>query len=337
MGLERQRSVLLLVALLAFPLFGQNSNTSRLSRDQYRSGEEILRSFGPVSTKTRNSIVKFYIDAQTVALGAIINSNGLAVTKASELSRKGKLTCWTADDRHVDAEVIATDDEDDVALVRVQAGGLIPVEWSDDEVHVGQWAVTPGLAKTPQAVGIVSALPHKIRPQRAFIGVEFQFPGTTPKIGKLTPGLGAEKAGLQKGDLIVAVNGDQVTNRMQVVEALREFRQGQVVKLGIEREEKRFDVEIEMMPPAGSLLASELDTLADSERLRGQVSKRAVGFEKAIEHDTVLQPWACGGPLVDLNGKVIGLNIARASRVSTYALPSSLVQRVIKNLQAKRA
>ena len=170
-----------LAALIVFGCFSaasQDSASGRLSKDQYRSGEEILRAFTPVSAKTRHSIVKFYIDHETVALGAIINSNGLAISKSSELAKKGKLTCWTDDDRHVDAEVIATAEEDDVALVRVHATGLTPIEWDDEDVRIGQWAITPGIAKTPHAVGIISALPHKIRPQRAFIGVEFEFPGS---------------------------------------------------------------------------------------------------------------------------------------------------------------
>ena len=36
----------------------------------------------------------------------------------------------------------------------------------------------------------------------------------------------------------------------------------------------------------------------------------------------MLQPWLCGGPLVNLDGEAIGLNIARAGRVTTYALPA---------------
>ena len=59
------------------------------------------------------------------------------------------------------------------------------------------------------------------------------------------------------------------------------------------------------------------------------------GDEQAIQHDTVLQPWLCGGPLVDLDGKAIGLNIARAGRVATYALPASLVKRIYNELRPK--
>jgi serine protease Do len=50
-----------------------------------------------------------------------------------------------------------------------------------------------------------------------------------------------------------------------------------------------------------------------------------------------LQPWLCGGPLVNLDGKAVGLNIARAGRVTTYALPAKLVKKILKNLQSKAA
>jgi len=46
-----------------------------------------------------------------------------------------------------------------------------------------------------------------------------------------------------------------------------------------------------------------------------------------------LEPDECGGALVDLNGKAVGINIARAGRVSTYALPSSLVIPLIETMK----
>ncbi len=308
--------------------------STELPRNRFRSGEATLRAFAPVSGATRYSIVKFNVDGATVALGTVVDSNGLALTKASEL-KKGKLTCWLATEKEVNAELIGIDEEEDVALVRVQAGGLKPIQWAGGEVAVGQWAITPGIAETPQAVGIISALPRRIRPQRALIGVQFDYGGSAPRIQELLPGLGAEKAGLKPGDLIVAVNGAAVTNREQIVEALREFREGQTVKLRVQRAEKEFSVEVRMMVPRTGQLSRGSDSSRRPRRLDGEVSQRADGFEVAIEHDTVLPPWLCGGPLVNLDGKAIGLNIARASRVTTYALPSRLVRRIFANLKPK--
>jgi serine protease Do len=325
----------LALGLLAQLAGAQESfRSATLPWNRYRNGEDTLRAFAPISEATRYSVVKFNVDGATVALGTVVDTNGLALTKASEL-KKGKLTCWLAVEKEVAAEVISTDEEEDLALVRVHATGLKPIRWAEGEVSVGQWAITPGIAETPQAVGIISALPRRIRPPRALIGVQFEFSGSVPKIQELLPGLGAEKAGLKPGDLIVGLNHVTVTNRDQVVETLRELREGQMVKVRVRREEKEFDAEVRMMVPRTGQLGAEVNPQLRQSRLTGEVSQRAEGFEQAIEHDSVLRPWLCGGPLVNLDGKAIGLNIARAGRVTTYALPARLVKRILDNLKPK--
>jgi len=325
-----------LLLLAAIASAQQPAAGQALPRYRFRSGEEVLRAFAPIAAETRFSIIKLEVDDETVALGTVVETNGLAITKASEL-RPGKLTCWLAADKQVDADLVAVDESADVALLRVHAQGLKPIQWAEEEVHPGQWAVTPGIAATPHAVGIVSALPRRIWRQRALIGVQFDSNPSEARIEEVLPGLGAEKAGLKSGDVITALNGATVTNRNQIANTLQDFRAGQTVKLRVQRDEKEFEAQVRMMSPSAAMLADELGAALGSERIVGEVSTRAEDFEQVIEHDTVLHPWLCGGPLVDLDGKAIGLNIARASRVSTYALPSRLVKRILKDLETKAA
>lgn len=322
----------LVLSIASIALAQDQSSLPRLARNRYRNGEETLRAFAPISDATRRSIVKLNVDGSTVALGVVVDTNGLALTKASEI-KPGKLTCWLATEDEVPAEVLAANEEEDLALVRVHAQGLRPLPWSTNAVFEGQWVITPGIADTPHSVGIISALPRRIRPRRAYIGVQFNLTNATPIIDELLPGLGAEKAGLKPGDIILAVNGSDVTNREQIVETLREYRDGTTIKLKIRRAEKDFEVDVKMMLPGANQLG--FDPQERSSRLAGQTSKRAEGFDQAIEHDTVLQPWLCGGPLVNLDGNGIGINIARAGRVTTYALPASLVRQVLASLEAK--
>jgi len=326
----------LLVSFSSRGILAQGEDYPALDRDLLRGGEETLRAFAPVSRATRNSVVKFNLEGKTVALGTVVDADGLVLTKASEIGN-GKLTCWLATDKEVTAKVLASDDSEDLALVRVNARGLKPIQWATEDVWVGQWAITPGIAETPHAAGIVSTLPHRVRPERAYIGVQFDFDTTTPKIGEIMPGLGAEKAGLKAGDLILRVNGSSVTNRQEVIETVRELRQGQVVKLRVKRIDTEFESEIRLMPLLGEDSDRGSYRQQRVDRLRGEVSLRSQGFERAIEHDTVLQPWLCGGPLVNLDGKALGINIARASRVSTYAVPWTIVQRVLKDLKQTSA
>ena len=326
-----------LIALLASAAGAQeNVRTLTLSRNYFTSGEETMRAFASVSRATRDSIVKLNVDGETVTLGTVVGADGLVLTKASEM-KPGKLTCWLATEKEVGAELLAKDEEEDLALVRVHAAGLKPIQWAAGEVFIGQWAITPGVAATPHAVGIISALPRRIRPQRAFIGVQFDLSTSAPRIDQIMPGLGAEQAGLKSGDVILAVNGAAVTNREQIVESLREFRSGQTIQLRIQRGEERIEAQVQMLTPNTDDLRSQFYLPRASSRMQGEVSQRAEGFEQAIEHDTVLPPWLCGGPLVNLDGKAIGLNIARAGRVTTYALPPTLVRRVLDRLETTAA
>ena len=48
----------------------------------------------------------------------------------------------------------------------------------------------------------------------------------------------------------------------------------------------------------------------------------------------MLKPRDCGSPIVDLDGKAVGLNIARAGRTETYAIPSEEIQKLLPDLKA---
>ena len=85
----------------------------------------------------------------------------------------------------------------------------------------------------------------------------------------------------------------------------------------------------------------ELDILQESEndsKVNGPRSVRLSGFQSVIQHDTVLNPDECGGPLLNSSGQAIGMNIARAGRVVSYALPGSLIiSEMLEMLQQARA
>src|SRR5580700_11201556 len=119
------------IAALAQPVLAQDEEDfPSLPRNRYRSGQQVLDAFGPVSTQTRNSIVEIDVNEDTVALGAVVDAGGLVLTKASEI-KKGKLTCWLATGKEVDAQLLAFDDDNDVALLRVvKANGLKPIQWA---------------------------------------------------------------------------------------------------------------------------------------------------------------------------------------------------------------
>ncbi len=308
------------------------SRETPLPLDRTKGGASILHAFEPITRSLRTSVVSFERDGKEVALGAVIDSSGLVLTKASEISAgpvEGKLS----DGQRVKARILATDGDNDLALVGIDSKGLMPIEWTGQHVEVGEWAITPGLASNPEAVGIVSVPPRKIPPPKALIGVQLDFEAPGARIARIMPGFGAEKAGLKAGDIILSVNQVTITNSEALVNMLRQYREGETVKLRAKRDKEELEASVQLAVPKPDRRERRFDRQGRMNRLGGPLSQRADGFQLAFQHDTVLQPWQCGGPLVNLEGKAIGLNIARAGRTASYALPSELVQRVIATLK----
>jgi serine protease Do len=66
----------------------------------------------------------------------------------------------------------------------------------------------------------------------------------------------------------------------------------------------------------------------------GPFSERRFDIPAVLPHDIPVAPEDCGGPLFDRHGRLVGINIARALRVATYAVPIERVWQAIADLQA---
>jgi serine protease Do len=320
-----------ILPLLAAPPV-RATRMAALAPDRAKSGTTVLRAFTTVVKSTKDSVVQFELDGKPAALGTVIDAEGLTLTKASEL-RTGKLSARLHNGQRVEAEVLVIDDDNDVALVKLSAPGLKPIEWANQRVLVGQWAITPGIEANPEAVGIVSTPPRKILPKQAYLGVGPDFDASNARIASITPGFGAEQAGLRPGDVILAVNSALVRDPQDLVSKLRQFRDGQKVKVKVQRDDEIWEVDVPMSSLQPDRRWRRFNRQERMNHLGGELSQRAEGFQSAIQHDSVLQPWQCGGPLLNVEGKAVGLNIARAGRVASYALPATLVQQLIQELK----
>jgi serine protease Do len=340
-SVTRQRAPSWCVLVLALHLgCGELFAQPRLARPEaladahQKSGTLTLRAFASVSEAARGSVVQLARDGERAALGTVIEAEGWILSKASELTG-GALTCLLPDGAEVAARVVTVDDRNDLALVRVEVDGLRPVAWAAAEAAVGQWAITPGLDSVPEAVGIVSAPPRRIQHRRALIGVELDPASSEARIRGLMPGLGAELAGLSRGDIVRAVNEVPVASREELVRLLREFREGQQVRVQVQRAEEFLEVDVTMMVPPAEIGGRPMDRAERMNRMGSELSVRADGFDEALTHDTVLHAWQCGGPLLNLSGETIGMNIARAGRVASYALPAGLARAIAEEMLAE--
>jgi serine protease Do len=274
------------------------------------------------------STVRVLSEGVQTAMGTIVRADGYILTKASELD--GDLECYFSNGHRLDADLVCVHQESDLALLHVKAAGLPEVAWSNEtEPAIGSWLVSTGLEETPTAIGILSAPARTIPKPRAVLGIHLDNAPRGARIGSVITDSAAAKAGLKPGDVITSIDGADLDNREQLIEAISQRNAGDRVKLSVLRDDKMISLTATL--GAYSHLGNQQQAdLMDS--LGGPLSQRRYGFPLVLQHDSVLRPRDCGGPVVNLAGEVVGINIARASRVASYALPTTYVRTVLNEL-----
>ncbi len=324
----------LLFALLAgWILVPQTYSQDRLRASQFKSGQATRRAFRELVKDVRRGIVKVYQGEKAVALGAIMSSDGEILTKASEI--QGEIECELYDGRSFEAELIAVDRDSDLALLRIPGENLPVVEWRiEARPDVGQWFVTPGLEELPISVGIVSVAETTIPPESGVLGISITDEEHGTVITKVFNNSGADKAGLKVGDIVTRVAEYEVKSGQSLSARIGMFRPGDSLKLYILRDEKELEILATLGYPQKEM--TRLNHREDFQnRLGGELSVRRAGFQSIIQHDSVLAPEECGGPVIGLSGKALGLNIARGGRTESYALPAKSVLEVYQSLKAE--
>ncbi len=297
-----------------------------LRQSSGRGNFHTLRAFRDATGNAWRSTVRIMDGDDQVAFGAIVHGDGYVVTKASQLPIGRTLVCELFDERRSKIEPVAISDEHDLAILRIGYKGLAPVDWEMPFApQRGNWLATSSLNPTPVAVGIVSAGYQSVPKKRPILGVSLEDSTMGTSIKEVVHGSGGDIAGLQVGDVITSINGKDLSSTNAIIEEIKSCKAGQTIQIGIVRGRKASEIAARVMD-----LAEELWDPTELE-VNGSISHRSTGYSKVFLHDTVLLPNQCGGPLVNLNGKVVGINIARAGRVTSYAIPADVVSSLVTN------
>jgi serine protease Do len=292
-------------------------------------GPHVRAAFREVVKDASRATVCIHCDGKHSAVGGVIRSDGWIVTKATPLC--GKLTVILADGRKLEADTVAESSEYDLALLKVDAKNLPALDLKETaSPEVGSWVASVSRSRDPLAVGVVSVPPRKIPPQAGILGV--QLDEELPLVVQVFPESAAEEAGVEPHDRIVRVNGKNTPSREKLKEVVGAFNPGDDVELVVERDGKSLTLKATL----GGMFPGLMGRNEFQNTLGGKLSVRRFGFPTALQHDTVLRPTDCGGPLVDVDGRVVGFNIARAGRTESYALPVSAVQEVVEKLMTDK-
>ena len=305
--------------------------------------DKIAKLFRPAASKAAESTVRVQKDGKDVALGTVVTANGMILTKGSELGGlTGDIACKLADGTLHDATVAGYHRPTDLALLKIDATDLKPVTFADaKEAAAGNWVAAPGAGSDVVGVGVVSAGVRKLvreetvieNANKGVMGIGLDDPkdgSVGVLVAEVKPGTAAAKADMRVNDLICELAGKAIATRAALIELLDTYRPGDTVTVRV----KRGDEELTLRVRLGG--RADIDRGALQNAMGGSLSGRRTGFPAVVQHDAVVRPADCGGPLVDLDGRVLGINIARAGRVETWALPGDVIAAALKDLKADR-
>ena len=130
-------------------------------------------------------------------------------------------------------------------------------------------------------------------------------------------GMPAEAAGFKAGDKILQLNGEPVSDLEGLSNRVMQGKAGDTLTFKVDREGKELELKA-VLGEAKSITDTENGVGENDDVAHGKLSKRRTNLPLAIQHDGTVWADQCGGPLINLQGQTIGINIARYDRVCTF-------------------
>jgi len=326
----------LVAVLVAAALVGSAAGQQK---DLLKSSPKVHAAFKEVVEGPSKSVVRIECDGKEAALGTIVAADGYILTKASEIKGTA-IVCKIGDKKH-DATIVGVEDKHDLMMLKIDVKDLTPVKFVESKgTAVGFWVASVGTTNEPVAVGVLSVASRnpgrgEMRPTvnqgGGFLGIQLSDEEVEgAKIGEVTPGSPAEKGGLKKDDIVTMVEKKAIKSSADLIATISSYKPNDEVTLKVKREDKDMSIKVTL----GKRPNQGMDR-GDLQNSMGSVlSNKRTGFPTILQHDSVVRPQDCGGPLVNLEGHVIGINIARAGRVESWAIPAETIQPLLADLKS---
>ena len=309
---------------------------SQLPRDLRTDGKAVQSAFAEAAKAAKKCTVRVFNGSKMI-LGTVVSEDGLIVAKNSEFStvKPGLIRVMGPGTKIARARVVARDIPHDLIILDLGREIDPGYEWGNSKgLERGTWLVAV-VADSPPRVGVrggvLSATTREIKKSGGVIGVILggrdgkSFGGV--QVSEVAKGGPAEKAGVKKNDVIYAIDGKEVFERAKMIEIVKSNDPGTTITVSVKRGEDKKDLKITL----GYRNLVFADMKSRNDKMSGTVSVRRTGFERIIQHEISLGKSDMGGPLFDLEGKLVGINIAKANRVEFFAIPVEDIQQVLED------
>jgi len=297
-----------------------------LAADQWTQGKKTKGIFEPVTRPLATSVVTILNRGVPIGLGTVVDKDGLAVVMASVLPPQPQ--CRLPDGSIADVTVVGVDRPFDLAVIRIPAKSIRPILWADrDSLPAGTIVAAVGSGGFPLKVGVVSVatrkladakapaydLPLRVKVDTSWVYVEPSKNGSGYTI-LMAYGL-AKSVGIRPGDRLVSIAGQPVASDDDIAKSIADKRSGDVASVGLIREGKAMTLELPLLPQV-SINAQNATWRSDD-------------YPIALEYSPPVRTTECGGPLVDVSGRVVGVTVGRMNTHAGWAIPIESVRKIV--------
>ncbi len=296
----------------------------------------------PVVAEAAKSTVSIYHQGGRICYGTVVMSGSspqpLILTKWSEIKKaSNRLVVMTSEGKAFAATIAGVYPDHDLALLDydVNDAELTPLDLSQAApLTLGSFILMANPDGSVESLGVVSVESRSLRDMdKAYLGVMMDPVKEQEGIAlrEIMPGSAAAKAGLRAGDIILAVDKEDMTGLMEMKTLLQRLQPGSEIIVSYKRGNVRKKTKVEL----GSL--SENPTIPRFPQKRMDIMERMgairsdirTNFPSVVQSDMPIYPTDTGAPITDLDGKIAGIAIARGSRIKTYIIPTSTIKKLL--------
>ena len=294
--------------------------------------DEFNEAIKPVLATAAKSTVRVWSGSRRLAYGTVVGDGRKILTKWSEVARARVDLRVDAGDESRAVKLAGVYQDEDLVLLEIEGKPLTPVSWSFEAPGLGGFLAAPQPDGRLAAFGVVSVLSRNLRDtDLAYLGVvgEAGFTGQGVKIKDVDEKSGAHAAGLKPGNVILKVGERPISGLLELKNALIGVTPGAKVSLLVDADggENKIEVTLGNRPQLPQYANGRLEQM---ERMGGPVSQVRDSFTQVIQTDMRPKPNQVGGPVVDLQGRVLGITMARADRTRSFVMPAAAVVDLLK-------
>ncbi|MES2996929.1 MAG: PDZ domain-containing protein [Verrucomicrobiota bacterium] len=327
-------------ALLLFPLAwavvapAQNQREPEIPLQLAGEAEAVAaqdtqfnRALEPSLKEAARSTVRIWSGRRKLAYGTVVGTGTTILTKWSQIAnQRDRLVVDPGDGSARTVIIKGVYEDEDLAVLELDSGNpLVPVKWAMDVPTIGSFIAAPQPDGRAAGFGVISVNERNLRfTDKAFLGIEadITYTGNGVRVGKVEADSGAFKAGLRTGHVLLKFEDRIVSGVLELRNAMNGLKPGMRINVLAMTPggEKTFEV---LLGSGKEMQQFPGDRLAVMERMGGPVSAVRDGFPNAVQTDMRLAPDEMGGPVVDLQGRVLGITLARADRTRSFFMPAT--------------